>query len=784
MDPVLRALVSRNHRRLVRALRGLSEAERRRLVPELSHPGGTDGAYELALLGTGSLGQIRRGGAWDLSLVADADIADVLLDRRPSWLASWAAWILRAELLEPKWPAVRRLVREGAIERPDDARYFDGLLATSRAYGNGARMLLRSDRALLDDDVWDLVALGGGRDDSLTAADGAGAGWADALAAQAPRARLLDVLLSALAGDLIPYRASWYTKLWRELRVSAAERAERVDALAALLGAAAAPVVGFAIAELALVDPLPPGIDLGPPLASPAKKTVRAALKLLDRAGGPPVAATLALTHQAADIQGEALARLERWGLDDGAREALRDALPVLAATQRPRAEALLAAEGGEGAGAGERRVVSAEATQLDARVAALPAEIRSALNFGGPLPPAPVLGEPVLGEPVAPIESLDELVEAIAAHIAEPWYVRDERIMDALLRRCDQPFPAELQPFAPTLRELGDYAGGVLHVAAAWLTGTPATSGRGTAIERIVAACARSASGQAAPLLALPTHAGGWIAAGALVERVRAVGDDADEVELAQALLRLAPDGRDAALAAADDLPGRAGAIVRCALGGPEVPDDGAAALAARASREPPLTRVSIEVDGVEIARQPSGALEGPLGEYLVTATGENEPHGRFANDPLAWPLRRDILCAGLFWAVAFNLGRGAPEYHAAARYLELLTREGEPLPPLALTLAIRALCSSSAPEHLSAADLLIAAIEDGRVDAPALVPILREELPRVMPNRLGPRLADVAGAGPLQRAVVRDVLDATVDAMAALPPRRTARCSSPSTS
>jgi len=104
MDPVLRALASRNHRRLVRALRGLSEAERRRLVPELSHPGGTDGAYELALLGTGSLGQIRRGGAWDLSLAADADIADVLLGRRPSWLASWAAWILGAELLEPKWP--------------------------------------------------------------------------------------------------------------------------------------------------------------------------------------------------------------------------------------------------------------------------------------------------------------------------------------------------------------------------------------------------------------------------------------------------------------------------------------------------------------------------------------------------------------------------------------------------------------------------------------------------------------------------------------------------------
>ena len=131
---------------------------------------------------------------------------------------------------------------------------------------------------------------------------------------------------------------------------------------------------------------------------------------------------------------------------------------------------------------------------------------------------------------------------------------MRDERIMDAVLRWCDQPFPDALAPFAPTLRRINEsgYAGGVLHVAAAWMTGTPATRGSSTDIGRIVAACARAARGDAAPLLALPTHAGGWIAPATLVERVRAVGEGADEVELAQALLRLAPEGRDPALAAA----------------------------------------------------------------------------------------------------------------------------------------------------------------------------------------------------------------------------------------
>ena len=310
-----------------------------------------------------------------------------------------------------------------------------------------------------------------------------------------------------------------------------------------------------------------------------------------------------------------------------------------------------------------------------------------------------------------------------------------------------------------------------MLHVAAAWLTGTPATSGSGTAIGRIIAACARAARGAAAPLLALPTHAGGWIAPGVLVERVRAVGETADEVELAQALLRLAPEGRDPE--SAHDLPGRPGRDralrARRARGARRRRRRPRRARRSRAAVDP----VDVEVDDVELTRTPPGPLEGPLGEYLVTVTGEQERHGRFATEPLAWPLRRDIQCAGVFWHVALRPRARAPPYAAAGPFLELLTREGEPLAPLSLRLALQALCSSAERDHLTAVDLLIAAIEDGRVDAPALVPALREELPRVLTNRLGPRLMTVAGAGPLQRAVVRDLLDATVSALAGLETR-----------
>ena len=88
---------------------------------------------------------------------------------------------------------------------------------------------------------------------------------------------------------------------------------------------------------------------------------------------------------------------------------------------------------------------------------------------------------------------------------------------------------------------------------------------------QRVRAAARRAAAGKRGPLLALPTHTGGWIAPAALVARLTEVGEDVDEPELLQALLRLAPDGRAAALAAAADLrrPARALGPLRARRGG-----------------------------------------------------------------------------------------------------------------------------------------------------------------------------------------------------------------------
>jgi hypothetical protein len=90
-----------------------------------------------------------------------------------------------------------------------------------------------------------------------------------------------------------------------------------------------------------------------------------------------------------------------------------------------------------------------------------------------------------------------------------------------------------------------------------------------------------------------------------------------------------------------------------------------------------------------------------------------------------------------------------------------------------MALRMVVQTLCSADQREYLLAVDVLVDAIEHGRADAEGLAPHVRSDLALVKTSRLAARLTALAAAGPLQRTVVRDLLDSTVDALAALPGR-----------
>jgi Family of unknown function (DUF6493) len=91
--------------------------------------------------------------------------------------------------------------------------------------------------------------------------------------------------------------------------------------------------------------------------------------------------------------------------------------------------------------------------------------------------------------------------------------------------------------------------------------------SGRAVGISR------RLANGKAAPLLAAPTHRGGWIDARVIPERIgtiRTAGAQIDALDAIQMLLRLAPEHRAEALADCKEITGELGDALKYALGGP----------------------------------------------------------------------------------------------------------------------------------------------------------------------------------------------------------------------
>ncbi len=116
-------------------------------------------------------------------------------------------------------------------------------------------------------------------------------------------------------------------------------------------------------------------------------------------------------------------------------------------------------------------------------------------------------------------------------------------------------------------------------HIAACWLgesTGyslpTIGSDSSSFFSRRCLALAKRAAAKQSAPLLAAPTHKGGWIDPEVLVKRLLEnfwLKIEPDRVDFIQALLRLAPDRRAAALEAAVSVQGEIGEALRYALGG-----------------------------------------------------------------------------------------------------------------------------------------------------------------------------------------------------------------------
>jgi hypothetical protein len=355
--------------------------------------------------------------------------------------------------------------------------------------------------------------------------------------------------------------------------------------------------VSLAVAALGRIDgagrlPADAVLDrLGAVFADAPASTATAALVLVEHAGRgdaarasrAAVVATEAIANRSPEVQARALAAIGRLVQppDEAVARALDDRAADVAASRRAALEELVARTGGRQAAA-----LDQAAPRPGPRVAAARSPERA--RRPSPIDPARRLD---------PLETVEALVD-VAVSVLESGEPADdvERVLDGVARLAGPPAGSERLASAigkraaailgrrETVPFIGfDARADVAAVLLAWATtrlvqpATPprvAHPGPGALLSaRAREIAAAAARGRPIRSLAAPTHRGGWIDPATLVRRISASDADGPPsvVDLAAAILRLAPDGRVDALRDARPLAGEAAAAVRYALGAEE---------------------------------------------------------------------------------------------------------------------------------------------------------------------------------------------------------------------
>ncbi len=327
----------------------------------------------------------------------------------------------------------------------------------------------------------------------------------------------------------------------------------------------------------------------------------------------------------------------------------------------------------------------------------------------------------------------------------------------------------------------------------------------------RALAVARRAARGQAQLLLSAPTHRAGWIDPLVLVDRIKEstrAASTPDIHDQVLSILRLAPDRRDDARRRLHNVESEFTQAARYALGADVETIGPTAALWIAAAR----ARAPFDDDPRVLARHPDlGPDSGrtarlsyrvrldPLGNgktwpRFILECEPPVPHDvppefatvrlhAFRNDrdtaairwgATIWPIAREAWFAQGMDAIGGNLDWW--EAHWADRaYLEPLTDPDLPLNSMGVVLLTLGLAAKQADVHGLAADALIAAIDDGRIDGARLGTAMRSLLPTslIKPARWAKTLQDAARVSPLHARVVAHAIQHAIGEELVEPPR-----------
>jgi hypothetical protein len=812
-------------------------------------------------------------------------VCELLLDRRPAWSGAWLLTLLDDSHYWSHWPLLRKCIQNGLTEKPEDERYYLGMISgLVRRFDKqtSLQQLLLDDPALLEDEVWRLFEYEGGGENSLANFDRFGRGhkWADTLLAlmrdgHLPRERLLQCTVEALERDFNHYRAKWFASFYDALEPTDEEQRQHAESLLHLLGCSAPNIVTWAFGRVqtffksGVYDPeaLLSGIE--PVLRARSQATVKKALKLIENVvkRAPQCrdlaasVASVALGHEDHAVQEAAFDFVEQYGSRDDSQ--LQDTIAaqaqLVSPSLRKRLAAWLPTAGSKPAiaEASAAPVGIANGTQLEPRLRQLFSidALAANLELGRlEIPAASFDGTDIPRldpqERLAPIEDIDELIDVCARVVEDGSLVDDaERAIDGLSRLCDvvpEDFDRRLGPILKRVTGLlKKGAVPFLGMGPEYdLCGLIYAWGRGIAIRarvenerlgprfyfeiegekldwwgrnlnkpigmlsrRSMALAERLAVRQAAGLLSAPTHAGGWIDPAVLVDRANQwKGEPPGIPDICLALLRLAPDNRQAALKSLKKSTDEWKQAIRHALGGKSSVGKSAAIWAAAARARSPWA----DDPDVDAAFPDFGPDAGRVAEYQVGFKSVNE-HLRLqisVTPALSQEVDQDCLTIAfhrlrdgdrnLQWELGGIAGRTVPavrwtasiwplgreSYFAGAAdelgdnldwweamwqnrvLLEPLLDSGTPLRQMGLLLLALGLAAKEPGEYGLATDTAIGAIEDGRLGSDNLGRILGALLPTgfIKPGRWEKTLADVGRASPVHGLIVQQALQSAL--------------------
>lgn len=351
-------------------LLSLDEAQRRMLSPMCQkhfRKATRLPSTKIAAFSTGNFSEVKK---LVRDLPNDEVVVEVLTVRKPDWVGQFVELLLGRSYYWQNWSLCRELVRRGLCAKPENPRYYTGIITSLAGHFNADKLTvlaaLRKDPDLLKDEIWRLFEYEGEDDNTLANVDRwEGSKWSSALvtlsnAGKLPRAKLLDAALGALELGFNHYRARWFFDFFDLMEPTDQELKKRATRILGLIGNPAPNVDQWAfekqqlMVDLGLIKATAKVIETNVPrMGARHKKTVLETLALFDqiaatsRKAAREVCRTTAeaLSHEKADVQKAAFKLIEKHGspVDQELRETVEKYATVASATVKKQLETWLA---------------------------------------------------------------------------------------------------------------------------------------------------------------------------------------------------------------------------------------------------------------------------------------------------------------------------------------------------------------------------------------------------------------------------------------------------------